>query len=33
MTIWVYLKVAKIFEPLRAHPAFQDLIRRIGIPD
>ena len=29
----VYLKVNKSSEPLRAHPAFQDLIRRIGIPD
>ena len=29
----VYLKVDKSFEPLRAHPAFHDLIRRIGIPD
>jgi TolB-like protein/DNA-binding winged helix-turn-helix (wHTH) protein/Tfp pilus assembly protein PilF len=29
----VYLKVDKRFEPLRAHPAFQDLIRRVGIPD
>jgi TolB-like protein/DNA-binding winged helix-turn-helix (wHTH) protein/Tfp pilus assembly protein PilF len=29
----VYFKVAKIFDPLRAHPAFQDLIRRVGIPD
>ena len=29
----VYLKVAKIFDPLRAHPAFQDLIRRVGIPE
>jgi tetratricopeptide (TPR) repeat protein len=28
----VYLKVDKMFEPLRAHPAFQDQIRRIGIP-
>jgi tetratricopeptide (TPR) repeat protein len=29
----VYLKVDRVFEPLRAHPAFQDLIRRVGIPD
>jgi TolB-like protein/DNA-binding winged helix-turn-helix (wHTH) protein/Flp pilus assembly protein TadD len=29
----VYLKVDKIFEPLRVHPVFQDLIRRVGIPD
>jgi tetratricopeptide (TPR) repeat protein len=29
----VYLKVDKSFERLRAHPAFQDLIRRVGIPD
>ena len=29
----VYLKVDELFEPLRADPAFQDLIRRVGIPD
>lgn len=29
----VYLKVDRAFEPLHGHPAFQDLIRRVGIPD
>jgi tetratricopeptide (TPR) repeat protein len=29
----VYLKIDQRFESLRSHPAFPDLIRRIGIPD
>lgn len=29
----VYLRIDETFEPLRADPAFPDLIRRIGIPD